>query len=273
MGYPISHIVGLDGQTYDIPTGGIKHLTFTSYGADDNRMVRISIPADVAVGDVVVLDKYTSNGGYYWPAGIHQTNMQILISSQVNDVKVLKLDAGFDYLLICQSITSGVYTFRLISGGLPGIISTYRGTNGPKASSDEIIGHYAGTMGAIPMKEVYIYGGSGINLGLNPNTATADIQDCYAYFYNCGKYAIIMETRASASSNVTDITVPNVLSTWFRLNAPSFIQCGSGSDQYGSFCTKTAAQKSTVDDNTHISLYSSSSRWLIIVGDYAIMKP
>lgn len=273
MGYPISHIVGLDGQTYDIPTGGIKHLSFTSYGADNNRMVLISVPADVGVGDVVVLDKYNSNGGYYWPSGIHQINVRILLSSEVNDVSVLKLDAGFDYLLICESVSSGVYTFRLISGGLPGIISTYRGTNGPKASSDDIIAHYAGTMGAIPMKEVYIYGGSGITLGLSPNTATANIIEAYAYFYNCGKYAIIMDTRASASANVVDITVPNVLSTWFRLNAPSFIQCGSGSDQYGSFCTKTTAQKSTVDDNTHISLYSSSSRWLIIVGDYAVMKP
>lgn len=271
MGYPISHIVGLDGQTYDIPTGGIKHLSFTSYGASDNRMVLISVPADVAVGDVVVLDKYSSNGGYYWPSGLHQMNVQIQISSEINDGTVQKLDAGFDYLLICASISSGIYTFRLIGGGMPGIISTYRGTTGPKVSSDEVIGHYAGTMGAVPIKTVWV--NSGLTLGLSPNTATANIIEAYAYFYNCGKYAIIAETRASASANVVDITVPNVLSTWFRLNAPSFIQCGSGSDQYGSFCTKATAQKSTVDDNTHISLYSSSSRWLVIVGDYAIMKP
>lgn len=271
MGYPISHIVGFDGQTYDIPTGGIKHLSFTSYGEEDNRMVLISVPADVAAGDVVVLNQYSLNGGYYWPSGTHQTNVKIYISSQTNDGTVQKLDAGFDYMLICEGIYSGTYIFRLISGGMPGIISTYRGTNGPRASSDEVIGHYAGTMGAIPMKAVLV--NSGLTLGLNPNSATANIIEAYAYFYNCGKYAIIAETRASASANVVDITVPNVLSTWFRLNAPSFIQCGSSSDQYGSFCTKTTAQKSTVDDNTSINLYQSSSRWLIIVGDYAIMKP
>lgn len=271
MGYPIKHIVGFDGETYDIPTGGIKHLSFTSYGAEDNRMVLISVPSDVVVGDVVVLDKYSSNIGYYWPSGQHQTNVNIYLSSKLTDGTVQKLDAGFDYLLICSNVDSGNYSFRLISGGLPGIISNYRGTNGPRASSDEIIGHYAGTMGAIPMKSVLV--NSGLTLGLNPNNATANIIEAYAYFYNCGKYAIIAETKASASANVVDITVPNVLSTWFRLNAPSFVQCGSPSDQYGSFCTKNAAQKSTVDDNTHISLYAGSSRWLIIVGDYAIMKP
>ena len=272
MGYPIKHIVGFDGETYDIPTGGIKHLSFTSYGAADNRMVLISVPADVAAGDVVVLHKYSSNGGYYWPSGTHQTNVNIYISSKADGGTVKKLDAGFDYLLICESVNSGKYAFRLISGGLPGIISTYRGTDGPKANSDEIIGHYAGTMSAIPIKEVKL-SASQLTLGLNPNNATANIIEAYAYFYNCGKYAIIAETRASASADVVDITVPDVLSTWFRLNAPSFVQCGESSDQYGSFCTKVAAHKSTVDDTTNINLYAGSSRWLIIVGDYAIMKP
>lgn len=272
MGYPIKHIVGFDGETYDIPTGGIKNLSFTSYGADNNNMVLISVPADVAAGDIVVLHKYSRNGGYYWPSGTYQTNVNITISSQIPDGTVQKLDAGFDYLLICSVASSEKYSFRLISGGLPGIISTYRGTTGPKANSDEIIGHYAGTMGAIPIKEVKL-SASQLTLGLNPNNATANIIEAYAYFYNCGKYAIIAEVTASASANVVDITVPDVLSTWFRLNAPSFVQRGESSDQYGSFCTKTAAQKSTVDDNQHIGLYNGSKRWLIIVGDYAVMKP
>ena len=275
MGYPIKHIVGFDGETYDIPTGGIKHLSFTSYGANDNKMVHISVPSDVVAGDVVVLDTYSSSGGYYWPGTTNQSNINIWAGgyTKYDDSKVVALDASYNYILICDRINNNNdYTFRLISGGAPAIISYYRGTNGPSASSDKIIGHYAGTMGAIPTKEVKL-SASQLTLGLNPNNATANIIEAYAYFYNCGKYAIIAETRASASADVVDITVPDVLSTWFRLNAPSFVQRGESSNQYGSFCTKVAAHKSTVDDTTHMGLSAGSSRWLIIVGDYAIIKP
>ena len=274
MGYPISHIVGFDGQTYDIPTGGIKHLSFTSYGEADNRMVLISVPSDVAVGDVVVLDEYSSNDGYYWPGTTNQSNISIWAGgyTKYDDSKVVALDASYNYILICDYISNNNYTFRLISGGAPAIISYYRGTTGPANSSSNIILHYAGTIGAIPIKEVKL-SASQLTLGLNPNSATANIVEAYAYFYNCGKYAIIAEVTASASANVTEITVPSVLSTWFRLNAPSFVQHGEYSNQYGSYCTKTAAQKSTVDDNQHIGLYNNSKRWLIIVGDYAIAKP
>ena len=274
MGYPIKHIVGFNGQTYDIPTGGIKNLSFTSYGAEDNKMVLISVPSDVAVGDVVVLDKYSSSGGYYWPGTTNQSNITIWTGGYPNndDSKVVALDASYSYILICDYINNNNYTFRLISGGAPAIISYYRGTNGPRASSDEIIGHYAGTMGAVPIKKVSV-SASQLTFGLNPSNATVNVAEAYAYFYACGKYAIIAEVTASASANVTEITVPSVLSTWFRLNAPSFVQRGESSNQYGSYCTKTAAQKSTVDDNQHIGLYTSSKRWLIIVGDYAIAKP
>ena len=274
MGYPIKHIVGFDGETYDIPTGGIKHLSFTLHN-EDSRIVLISVPDDVAEGDVVVLDKYSSNSGHYWPGTTNQSDITIWAGgfSSYDDSKVVALDASYNYILICDHINSNKYTFRLISGGAPAIISYYRGTNGPSNSSSNKILHYAGTMGAIPTKEVNL-SASKLTLGLSPNTATANIIDAHVYFYNCGKYAIIAEVTASESANIVDITVPNAVSTWFRLNAPSFIQRGGNSDQYGSFCTKTAAQKSTVDDNTHISLYSSSSSSrLIIVGDYAIMKP
>lgn len=273
MGYPIQHIVGFDGQTYDIPTGGIKHISFKLHN-EDNRTVLISVPDDVAEGDVVVLNEYTSTSGYYWPGTTNQSNITIWAggSTSYDDSKVVALDASYNYILICDRINSNNYTFRLISGGAPAIISYYRGTNGPSKSSSNKILHYAGTMGAIPIKEVNL-SASKLTLGLSPNTATANIIDAQVYLYNCGKYAIIAEVTASASANIVDITVPNAVSSWFRLNAPSFVQRGESSDQYGSFCTKTAAQKSTVDDNTHISLYSSSSRWLIIVGDYAVMKP
>ena len=274
MGYPIQHIVGFDGQTYDIPTGGIKHLSFSLIGDDTNKIVNISVPSDVAEGDVVILDKYSSSGGYYWPGTTNQSNITIWAggSSSYDDSKVVALDASYNYILICDHINSNKYKFELISGGAPAIISYYRGTNGPSNSSSNKILHYAGTMGAIPTKEVNLSANK-LTLGLSPNTATANIVDAQVYFYNCGKYAIIAEVTASASANIVDITVPNAVSTWFSLNAPSFIQCGSSSDQYGSFCTKTAAQKSTVDDNTNISLYNGSTRWLIIVGDYAVMKP
>ncbi len=275
MGYPIQHIVGFDGETYDIPTGGTKHLSFSLIGDNENKIVHISVPSDISVGDVVVLDKYSSNGGYYWPGTTNQSNINIWAGgyTKYNDSKVVALDASYNYILICDYINNNDYTFRLISGGAPAIISYYRGTDGPANSSSNKILHYAGTMGAIPTKEVKL-SASQLTLGLSPNSATANIIEAYAYFYNCGKYAIIAEVTASASADVAEITVPNVLSTWFRLNAPSFVQRGESSNQYGSFCTKTTAQKSTVDDNTHISLYSSSSsRWLIIVGDYAVMKP
>ena len=274
MGYPIKHIVGFDGQTYDIPTGGIKHLSFSLIGDDENKIVHISVPSDISVGDVVVLDEYSSSGGYYWPGTTNQSNITIWAGgyTKYDDSKVVALDASYSYILICDYIINNNYTFRLISGGAPAIISYYRGTTGPASSSSNKILHYAGTMGAIPTKE-YKLSASQLTLGLNPNTATANIIEAYAYFYNCGKYAIIAETRASASANVVDITVPNVLSTWFRLNAPSFIRNGTSSNQYGSFCTKTAAQKSTIDDKNHINLYNEGSTWLVIVGDYAIMKP
>lgn len=127
-------------------------------------------------------------------------------------------------------------------------------------------------MGAIPIKKVSVSANQ-LTIGLNPSAATVNIAEAYAYFYNCGKYAIIAEVTASASADVKEITVPDVLSTWFRLNAPTFIQRGSSSDQHGSFCTKTAAQKSAIDDAQHMGLYANSKRWLIIVGDYAIAKP
>ena len=277
MGYPIQHIVGFDGIIYDIPTGGIKHLSFVLYDNDDNRRVHISVPSDISVGDVVVLDKYNS-GGYYWPGTTNQSDITIWAGgfSKYDDSKVVALDASYDYILICNHINNNKYTFKLISGGAPAIISYYRGTNGPRASSENITDHYAGTMGAIPTKKVNL-SASQLTLSLSPNTATAKIINAHVYLYNCGKYAIIAEVTASESANVVDITVPNAVSSWFRLNAPSFIQFGSSSDQYGSFCTKTTAQKSTVDDNTHIRAHKSSSsstpNRLIIVGDYFIAKP
>ena len=272
MGYPIQHIIGFDGQTYDIPTGGIKHLSFTEKSADD-KTVSITVPSDVNVGDVVVLDKYSSSGGYYWPGTQNNTHVTIWAGgfSSYDDSKVVALDASYYYILICTIINSKNYTFNLISGGAPAIISYYRGTNGPSNSSSNKTLHYAGTMGAIPTKEVNL-SASKLTLGLSPNTATANIIDAKVYLYNCGKYAIIAEVTASENANVVDITVPNAVSTWFRLNAPSFVQRGESSDQYGSFCTKVAAQKSTVDDNQNIGLYTSSKRWLIIVGDYTIAK-
>lgn len=274
MGYPIQHIVGFDGTTYDIPTGGIKHLSFSLIGDDENKIVHISVPSDISVGDVVVLDKYSSSKGYYWPGTTNQSNITIWAggNTSYDDSKVVALDASYNYILICDYINNNNYTFKLISGGAPAIISYYRGTDGPANSSSNKILHYAGAMGAIPTKEVKL-SASQLTLGLNPNTATANIIEAYAYFYNCGKYAIIAETRASASADVVNITVPEVLSSWFRLNAPSFVQRGESSNQYGSFCTKVAAQKSTVDDTQHMGLYSNSTRWLIIVGDYYIAKP
>ena len=273
MGYPIKHIIGFDGQTYDIPTGGIKHLSFVLYDNDDNRRVHISVPSDISVGDVVVLDKYNS-GGYYWPGTTNQSNITIFVGgfTKYDDGKVVALDASYDYILICDYINNNKYTFTIISGGAPAIISYYRGTNGPRNSSDNIIDHYAGTMGAIPTKKVNL-SASQLTLGITPDTATLNVIDAYAYFYNCGKYAIIAEITASENANVVDITVPNALSTWFRLNAPSFVQCGESSNQYVSFCTKTNAQKSTVDDKNHIRIYTSLASRLIIVGDYAIAKP
>ena len=273
MGYPIQHIVGFDGQTYDIPTGGIKHLSFTKK-SDNDKTVSITVPSDVNVGDVVILDEYSSSGGYYWPGT--QDNTKVTIWTGGNntsyDGKVEGLDASYYYILICNSINSRNYTFNLISGGANAVISYYRGTGGPKASETDIIMHYGCTMGAVPIKKVSV-SASQLTFGLNPSNATVNVAEAYAYFYACGKYAIIAEVTASASANVTEITVPDVLSAWFRLNAPSFVQHGESSDQYGSYCTKTAAQKSTVDDNQHIGLYNGSKRWLIIVGDYAIAKP
>ena len=274
MGYPIQHIVGFDGTTYDIPTGGIKHLSFVLYDNNDNRRVHISVPSDISVGDVVVLDKYNSSGGYYWPGTTNQSDITIWAGGHIkyDDSKVVALDASYDYILICDYINKNKYTFRLISGGAPAIISYYRGTNGPRDSSVNIIDHYAGTMGAIPTKKVNL-SASQLTLGLTPDTVTPNVVEANAYFYNCGKYAIIANITASENANVVDITVPNELSTWFRLNAPSFVQCGESSNQYGSFCTKTNAQKSTVDNNNHIRVYTSSVSRLIIVGDYAIAKP
>lgn len=275
MGYPISHIIGFDGQTYDIPTGGIKHLSFIEKTSSD-RTVSISVPADIAVGDVVILDHYAAGEFYFWPGTLNDMRVTIWYGSNhaSNDGMVEGLDASFDYILICDHINSGYYTFRLISGGAPAIISNYRGTTGPKASETDIFMHYGCTMGAVPIKKVGLWPAD-LTLGLSPNTATVDTSwfQAYAFFYDCGKYAIVAQIRTTANAALVDITVPNVLSTWFRLNAPSFVQCGMNSDQYGSFCTKTAAQKSTVDDNQHINLYSNATRWLVIVGDYAIMKP
>ena len=273
MGYPIQHIVGFDGQTYDIPTGGIKHISFTEKSNDD-RTLNITVPSDVNVGDVVVLDSYSSNGGYYWPGTTNQSNITIWTGGnpKYDDSKVVALDASYNYILICINVNSGQYSFELISGGAPAIISYYRGTTGPANSSSNKILHYAGTMGAIPIKEVKL-SASQLTFGLNPSNATANVAEAYAYFYACGKYAIIAEVTASASANVKEITVPSVLSTWFRLNAPNFVQHGESSNQYGSYCTKNAAQKSTIDDNQQIELYNGSKRWLIIVGDYAIAKP
>lgn len=273
MGYPIQHIVGFDGETYDIPTGGIKHLSFTEKSKDD-RTVSITVPSNVNVGDVVILDRYIGDKFYFWPGTLNNTQVTIWSggNNTSNDGMVEGLDASYDYILICNNINSGNYSFRLISGGAPAVISDYRGTTGPKASDTDIIMHYGCTMGAVPIKKVSV-SASQLTFGLNPSNATVNIAEAYAYFYACGKYAIIAEVTASASANVTDITVPSVLSTWFILNAPSFVQRGESSNQYGSYCTKTAAQKSTVDDNQHIGLYTSSKRWLIIVGDYAIAKP
>lgn len=275
MGYPIKHIVGFDGQTYDIPTGGIKHLSFTEK-SDDDRTVSITVPSDVNVGDVVILDRYTAGEFYFWPGTLN--NMQVTIwsgsTNASNDGMVEGLDASYDYILICTNINSGYYTFRLISGGAPAVISDYRGTTGPRASETDTILHYGCTMGAVPIKKVAL-NLSQLTIGLNPSSATVDQSwfDAYAFFYNCGKYAIVAQIRTSASADVTEITVPDVLASWFRLNAPSFVQRGESSNQYGSYCTKVAAQKSTVDDTTHMGLYSNSTRWLIIVGDYSIAKP
>ena len=276
MGYPIKHIVGFDGETYDIPAGGgIKHLSFIE-GISSDKTVRISVPADVAVGDVVILDKYNINGRYFWPGTLNDMRVTIWYggNNSSNDGMVEGLDAAYDYILICTSINSGYYTFRLISGGAPAFISDYRGTDGPSASETDIFMHYGCTMGAVPIKKVGLWPAD-LTLGLSPNTATIDTSwfQAYAFFYNCGKYAIVAQVRTSANADLVDITVPNVLSTWFRLNAPSFVQRGESSNQYGSFCTKVAAQKSTVDDTQHMGLYSNSTRWLIIVGDYTIAKP
>ena len=280
MGYPIKHIVGLDGETYDLGGGGgIKHLTFLPSYSTDNR-VRISVPADVEVGDVVVLDRSTEHGAY-WPGPY--TQMEVIIyrnylSGASNDNLVRGLDAGYDYLLRCTAVNSGNYTFALIAGGSSAVLSTYRGTDGPDASGDSYVyDHYGLTMGSVCINTVNNLSDY-VTITLDPAvTITLSASSCWAYFYDNGQYAIVLKARipnTANSANVVDITVPAVLSSWFRLNAPSFIQCGSDSDQYGSFCTKVAAQKSTVDDNQHITLYTGSSwRWLVIVGDYAIAKP
>ena len=275
MGYPISHIIGFDGQTYDIPTGGIKHLTFTQKSSSD-RTVSISVPADVAVGDVVILDRYTAGQFYFWPGTLN--NMQVTIwyggNNTSNDGMVEGLDASYDYVLICSNINSGYYTFRLISGGAPAFLSDYRGTTGPSASETDIFLHYGCTMGAVPIKKVGLWPAD-LTLGLSPNTATVDTDwfQAYAFFYDCGKYAIVAQIRTTANADLVDITVPAVLSTWFRLNAPTFVQRGDAGNQYGSFCTKVAAQKSTVDDTQHMGLYKTSTRWLVIVGDNTIAAP
>ena len=275
MGYPIQHIVGFDGQTYDIPTGGIKHLSFTEKSRDD-RTVSITVPSDVNVGDVVILDKYIADKFYFWPGTPNDTQVTIWAGGDhaSGDGQVEGLDASYDYVLKCTNVNSGHYTFNLISGGAPAVISDYRGTGGPKASETDIIMHYGCTMGAVPIKKVQLNLNQ-LTIGLNPSSATVDQSsfNAYAFFYNCGKYAIVAQIRTSANADVTEITVPDVLSSWFRLNAPSFVQRGESSNQYGSYCTKVAAQKSTVDDNMHMGLYTTSARWLIIVGDYAIAKP
>ena len=279
MGYPIQHIVGFDGETYDIPAGGgIKHLSFLPSYSTDHR-VNISVPSDVEVGDVVVLDKSTEHGAY-WPGSYVQMTVIIYRNDTGggnNDYIVRGLDAGYDYLLRCTSVNSGYYTFVLISGGSSAALSTYRGTDGPESSDSFIFDHYGLTMGSVCINTVDKLSDY-VTITLDPNvTITLSASSCWAYFYDNGQYAIVLKARipnTANSANVVDITVPNVLSTWFRLNAPSFIQCGSESDQYGSFCTKVAAQKSTVDDNSNITLYPGSSwRWLVIVGDYAIAKP
>lgn len=51
MGYPIQHIVGFDGQTYDLPTGGgLRRLTFSWSGSAGTL-------TDYDTGETVTLDK------------------------------------------------------------------------------------------------------------------------------------------------------------------------------------------------------------------------